>query len=165
MFSTFDWPRKGGSLHHDLRRFLYRVEVDKTFDVVEELRKLSKVEEQVALQTGSLLHYRNGNYEAKLLLTGNVLVGKVVGKSPIITDATHRILFWRRNSVDYAGANGSALDTKNVEKHCGETRSCSFRATQIAKTLGLVAGTLDWQTDFMTSDGKNLKDCSEDLTW
>jgi energy-coupling factor transporter ATP-binding protein EcfA2 len=151
--------------HHDLRRFLYRTEVDKTFDVVEELRKLDMVAEKVALQTGSLLYYRNGGYEAKLRLTENLLVGKVESKPLVISDANHRILFWRLNSVDYAGPNGQAIHLKQIEKHTSETKTCSFRAGQIEQFLALKKGVINWQVDFLTSDGRSLIDCSNELDW
>ncbi len=135
------------SSHYDLKSPLYKIEVEKAFEVVEKLSQLPTIDRKLLLGMGSSLYYENTAqaYKAEYMLVENVY--KITAASDvIITDAKHKLIRFWESAVEKSGHNDKI--------------TLSERVKRIEHHLHLPANTVNWKDDFKTSEGRSLNQLS-----
>lgn len=132
------------SSHYDLQSPIYKVEVEKAFDVVNSLSTLPIIERQLLLGMGSTLFYKNTGsvYRAEYVLTENIYKITIPHQAVRITDAKHILLRFTHNGTPNNGNSEKILLSK--------------RPAKIETYLHLVNNSIMWQSDFLTTSNENL---------
>lgn len=136
------------SSHYDLRSPLYKVEIEKAVEVVKQLTQLPIIKRELLLGMGSSLFYKDGanNYEAEYILTKNIY--KITVSNEVdITDAEHKLIRFVQNGKPTLKENDKVI-------------KLSERPLRIEKHLKFENSTINWKTDFKTSQNQSLTDLS-----
>ena len=145
MFKDIVW---NPSSHYDLRSPLYKAEIEKAIEVVKQLTQLPVIKRELLLGMGSSLFYKDGanNYEAEYILTKNIY--KITVSNEVkITDAEHKLIRFVQNGKPTLKENDMAI-------------KLSERPSKIEHHLKFENDTINWETDFKTSQNQSLKDLS-----
>ena len=133
------------SSHYDLQSPIYRVEVEKTFDIVDSLSKIPVLKRTLLLGIGSSVFYKNveNNYDAEYILKENIYRIEISEADKRITDAKHILFRYTHNGTTTMPQNDQAI-------------LLSKRHSKIETFLQLANHTVNWKTDLKTVTNDDL---------
>jgi recombinational DNA repair ATPase RecF len=106
------------SSHFDLRSPLYKIEIEKAFEVYNILKTLPKITRHLLVGMRGSLFYRHNekDYSATFILKENLYASYVVGASARLSNPKHKLISYTQNKVlFYDPATGVSKDEAGQE--------------------------------------------------
>jgi energy-coupling factor transporter ATP-binding protein EcfA2 len=129
--------------HDDNKSPIYRLELDKTFQLISDFESIPEIKRKVLLPVGSLITYNNAaeNYSVSMVLLDNLFLHSVdgikkLGKSKI------NLTTWTFQGVEFSNcnaANNLRVAEALIQKHCTEIYCFQDVYDLIAHSIHLAA--------------------------
>lgn len=152
------------SSHFDLRSPLYKIEIEKAFDVYDILNSIPQLKRHLLVGMRANLFYSNValNYSAEFILRENLYVVQIVGEPAKFSNPKHSIIKYTKNGTEFLNpATGISKTVAEIETAKNEIMKFAVRLSRIAHFI-TSPHPIDLK-DFTLLDGKKIEDLANEI--
>ena len=147
------------SSHFDLRSPLYKIEIEKAFEVYNILNAIPKLKRHLLVGMRANLFYKNDekDYSATFILRENLYAVEIPGEPIRLSDPKHNLISYSLNKIPFldkeTGESKSSADQESAKNHISKLSERILRITHFINPTDLIE-----LKDFTLLDGRSLKD-------
>lgn len=152
------------SSHFDLRSPLYKIEIEKAFEVYDILNAIPQLKRHLLVGMRANLFYENTalNYSAEFILRENLYIVQIPGEPVRFSNPKHSIVTYTKNGIEFLNpATGLRKEDGEILNAKNETMKFAVRLSRIAHFI-TSPNPIELK-DFTLLDGTRLEDLANEI--